>query len=130
LKSTAITVLIVFLLCQALPAQTRSGTVCIAPNSAEPPTRISPGGSYNPATLMLKIDKRQPIPWPHKESFKIEGLDLKERHLMVLISDGKRIQSFWFKFADFKSVDLCVAYDGYQGVQLGEAKDCPWCKCK
>ena len=130
MKSKVITVLIMILLCQALPAQTGGGTVCIAPNSTEPPTRFSPGGSYNPATLMLKIDKQQPVPWPHKESFKIQGLDLKGRHLMVLISDGKRIQSFWFKFADFKSVDLCVAYDGYQGVQLADAKHCPWCKCK
>lgn len=79
---------------------------------------------------MLKTDKRQAIHWPHNESFKIEGLDLKERHLMVLTSDGKRIESFWFKFADFNSVDLCVSYDGYQGVQLSEAKGCPWCKCK
>jgi hypothetical protein len=25
---------------------------------------------------------------------------------------------------------LCVAYDGYQGVQFGEAKQSPRCKCK
>jgi len=79
---------------------------------------------------MLKIDKQQAISWPHKESLKIEGLEFKKRHLVVLTSDGKRIESFWFKFADFKSADLCVAYDGYQGVQLREAKSSPWCKCK
>src|SRR5713101_6792731 len=110
-------VLTAFLLCLSLSAEPGSGTVCIAPNSVEPPTLVSPGGAYNPATLLLKIDKRKAIPWPHKESFKIEGLDLKERHLVVLISDGKRIESFWFRFADFKSANLCVAYDGYQGVQ-------------
>jgi hypothetical protein len=130
LRTTAIILLIVFLLCLTLAAEPGVGTVCIAPNSAEPPTRISPGGYYNPATLLLKIDKREAIPWPHKESLKIADLDLKERHLVVLISDGKRIQSFWFRFADYKHVDLCISFDGYQGVQLQEAKSSPWCKCK
>ena len=90
---------------------------------------ISPGGDYNPATLLFKIDKRKAVPWPHKESLKIEGLDLKERHLVVLISDDKRIQSFWFRFTDFKNADLCISFDGYQGVQLREAKGSQ-CKCK
>jgi hypothetical protein len=92
--------------------------------------RFSPGGDYNPKTLLLKIDKRPPIHWPHKEGVKIEGLDLKERHLAVLTSDGKRIQSFWFRFTDYKSTELCVAFDGYQGVQLQELKGALWCKCK
>jgi hypothetical protein len=130
LRTTAIILSIVLLLCPTVTAKPEAGTVCIAPNSAEPPTRISPGGSYNPATLLLKIDKREAIHWPHKESLKIQGLDLKERHLVVLISDGKRIQSFWFRFGDFKDVDLCISFDGYQGVQLQEAKSSPWCKCK
>src|SRR5712691_3269451 len=125
LRIRAIAVLVAFLLCHSVSAEPGSGTVCIAPNSVEPPTLVSPGGAYNPATLLLKIDKRKAIPWPHKESFKIEGLDLKERHLVVLISNGKVIESFWFKFSDFRSVDLCVAYDGYQGVQLREAKSSP-----
>ena len=130
MKTAAVLLLLSFLLAQTLSAGPGQGTVCVAPNSTERPTRISPGGDYNPATLSLKIDKRQAIPWPHKESFKIENLDLKARHLVVLTSDGKRIQSFWFRFADYKSADLCIAFDGYGGVQLQEAKGTPWCKCK
>jgi hypothetical protein len=111
-------------------AGTESGKICIIPNSDKPPTRISPGGSYNPATLMVKIDGRPAIPWPHKESVRIEGLDLKERHLVVLLSDGKRIQSFWFRFTDFKAADhLCMSFDGYQGVNL-QAENPPYCKCE
>jgi hypothetical protein len=131
LRVTAMTLLLVaFLLYPTYSAETESGTVCVIPNSEKPPTRISPGGAYNPATLLLKIDKRPAIHWPHKEIFKVENLDLKERHLVVLLSDGKRIQSFWFRFSEFKTADhLCISFDGYQGVNLQEANP-PYCKCK
>jgi hypothetical protein len=110
--------------------QTEFGTICVLPNSSNPPTRISPGGKYNPATLTVRIDKREPIPWPHKQSVKIESLTLNERHLVVLRSDGKRIQSFRFRFSDFKDIKLCLYFDGYQGVQLGDKHNALWCKCK
>lgn len=108
----------------------KSGTICVLPNSAEQPTRISPGGMYNPATLALSIDKGKPILWPHKRSVEIENLTLNERHLIVLTSDGKRIQSFWFRFSDYKQSRLCLYFDGYEGVQLGNGANALWCKCK
>jgi hypothetical protein len=108
----------------------RSGTVCVLPNSPEPPTRISPGGDYNPNTLTISIDTRPQIPWPHKHSIKIDDLDLNERHLIVLRSDGKRIQSFRFRFSEYKDTKVCVAFDGYQGVQFGDKYNTYWCKCK
>jgi|SRR5450432_1956305 len=106
------------------------GTICVLPNSPDPPTRISPGGEYNPATLTLTIDKREPIRWPHKEKIRFENMTLNERHLVVLRSDGKRIQSFWLRFSDWKGSELCLAFDGYQGVQLGDEQSALWCKCK
>jgi hypothetical protein len=113
------------LLVRTLPAETCRGTICVAPNSAAPPKVFSPGDEYNPKTLKLRIDKQPSMLWPHTESLKIEGLDLKERHLAVITSDGKSIESFWFRFSDYKSANLCVAFDGYQGVQLQEAKRSP-----
>jgi len=89
----------------------------------------SPGFAYNPATLKFKIDKGDVVVWPHKENLKIEGLDTDERHLIVIISDGKRIQSTWFRFSEFKNMDLCFFYDGYGGIQLSQAKHSV-CKCK
>ena len=130
MKSAIRVITILLLSCHVLYGQSERGTICLAPNSPEPPTRISPGGDYNPATLSLSIDKGKPILWPHKESIKIDGLNLAERHLIILTSDGKRIQSFWFRFSDYKSTDLCVDFDGYQGVRLQEKKYSPWCKCK
>ena len=99
MRLSAQLVLLILVACPLLPAQSGRGTVCVAPNPSEPPKLVSPGGYYNPATLTIQIDKRQPIKWPHKESVQIGDLDLSERHLIVLTSDGKRIQSFWLRFS-------------------------------
>jgi len=107
-----------------------AGTVCVLPNSADPPTRISPGGEYNPATLKLSIDKQTPIAWPHKQPVRIEHLALSGRHLVVVTSDGKRIKSLWFRFSDFRDPKVCIYFDGYQGVQLGDRHSTYWCRCK
>jgi hypothetical protein len=106
------------------------GTICVLPNSLNPPERISPGGEYNPATLTISIDQRPPVPWPHKKTLRIEDIPQAGRHLITLRSDGKRIQSFWFRFSDYKDTTLCVSYDGYQGVQFGDKHTAYWCRCK
>jgi hypothetical protein len=111
-------------------ANVSGGAVCVLPNSPEPPTRISPGGEYNPATLTLRIDKRESIPWPHKKPVVIDGLGLEDSHMVVLTSDGKRIQSFRFRFPEYHDAKLCISYDGYQGVQLGNRTNALWCKAQ
>jgi hypothetical protein len=108
----------------------QTGSICVLPNSPEPPTRISPGGEYNPKTLTLRIDKQEAIHWPHKQPVLIDGLDLQTSHLVVLTSDGKRIQSLRFKFAEDDDARLCIYFDGYQGVQLGNNKNADWCRVK
>jgi len=117
---------------QTTPAKANNeqGSVCVLPNSPEPPTRISPGGEYNPKTLTLRIDQQEPIRWPHKRPVLMDGLDLQANHLVALTSDGKRIQSFRFKFAEDDDAKLCIYFDGYQGVQLGNKKNADWCRVK
>lgn len=115
---------------QTKPMESHDGSICVLPNSPEPPTRISPGGEYNPKTLTLRIDGRSPTAWPHKQPVVLDGLDLVTNHLVVLTSDGKRIQSFRFKFAEDDDARLCINYDGYQGVQLGNKKNADWCRVK
>lgn len=122
--------LLVGLLLYPTCSATEGGTLCVIPNSEKPPTIISPGDAYNPSTLLLKIDKRLAIHWPHKEIVKINGLDLRESHLVVLYSDGKRIKSFRFRFADVTAANhVCITFDGYQGVGLLDANSAN-CKCK
>ena len=108
----------------------KSGSICVLPNPLEPPTKISPGGAYNPDTLTVRVAEQESIRWPHKKPVLIDGLDLQEQHLVVLTSDGKRIQSFRFKFSEYHDAKLCMYFDGYQGVQLGNRTDALWCKVK
>jgi hypothetical protein len=114
----------------AVEMNSGAGSICVLPNSPEPPTRISPGGEYNPQTLTVHVDHKKLISWPHKEPVLIEGLDLRKRHLVVLTSDGKRIESFFFKFSKSDDARLCIYFDGYQGVQLGNQTNALWCKVK
>lgn len=110
----------------------KTGSICILPNSPEKRSRISPLFIYNPDTLTIRIDKRQPIPWPHANSVLIDELDLRERHLVLLTSDGKPIQSFRFSFSEVHNDDakLCIYFDGYQGIQLENDKKADWCRVK
>jgi hypothetical protein len=109
---------------------TNDASICVLPNSPERPTRISPGGQYNPDTLTVGIDKREAIRWPHKTPTIINGLDLQANHLIVLTSDGRQIMSTRFKFSDYNDARLCAYFDGYQGIQLGNTSDALWCKVK
>lgn len=117
MRATA-ALLITLLVCSILQAQQKVGSICVVPNSSERPARFSPGGDYNPATLLLKIDQKEAIPWPHQKPVRIKDLTSEDPHLIVLTSDGKRIQSFRFRFSEYPSAELCMSFDGYQGVQL------------
>lgn len=65
-------------------------------------------------TLMFSIDNGEKAPWPQKTGLKIEDLSLEEKHLIVVYSGGKPIQSFRFRFADYKENELCLLFpSGY-----------------
>jgi hypothetical protein len=129
MKSTA-TAFLALLACPVLYGQSPSGTICVAPMSPERPTLGREGGFYNPATFTMRIDKGKPIAGPHKDFIQIGELELNKRHLVVFTSDGKTIQSIWFRFSDYGSSDLCLSFDSYLLVQLKDKKQSPWCKCK
>ena len=121
-------------LCQIAPAQAGGGTVCVAARAATQfwGQVIPPTGEVSSGGLGVKIDKHPTVPWPQRNSLKIGVLDLNERHLLAIIdAGGKSVESVWFRFSEYKSTDLCMAYDRYQGIGLQEAtRRTPWCKCK
>jgi|SRR5712692_1768149 len=127
LRPTAIALLIAFLLCPAFSAESEHGSVCVAPVPVEPPsTAATPELFCHSGSLSLKIDKQQAVPWPHKESLKIEGLDLTQRHRVMILCDGKPQQSFRFRFSEFKTKQPCLFInDLYQTAQLWESKQSP-----
>ena len=112
-----------------LSGQAQDGKVCIAPISSEPPRLASDGGMYNPANLSVKIDTGKLMLWPHRESIPVNDLKLDQRHLVSVFSDGKRIQSLWFRFSEYGN-DLCPTYDAYDLILLRERKSSRECKCK
>jgi len=115
-------------------AQSATGTVCVAARAATPfrGQVIPPAGPVDSGGLRVRIDKRRAIEWPQRNSLRIKGLDLNERHLLAVIgANGKSVESVWFRFSQYNSTELCMAYDGYQGIGLQTAtRQTPWCKCK
>jgi len=86
-NSTAIALLIALLACPAFSDATAHGWLCIEPWGVKPLTnRFTRCGSGN---LSLRVDAQRTVPWPRKESLKIEGLDLTESHLAVAICDSQ-----------------------------------------
>jgi len=132
---TALAVLtLVLLVSISANAQQSTGSVCVAARIDDPffkePATL-PNGEINSHGLKVRVDKRPVEEWPRRKSLKIKDLDTGEQHLLaVLDSSGKPIESVRFKFSEYKSTDLCMAYDGYQGIGLQEAtRRSPWCKC-
>ena len=113
---------IAFLLCSAFSAESEQGSVCVAPVPVEPPsTAGTPELFCHSGNLSLKIDKQQAVSWPHKESLKLESLDITQRHRVTILCDGKPQPSFGFRFSNFKTKQLCLFInDLYQTVQLWE----------
>ena len=105
------------------------GSVCIVPMAEKPDPRSAPGLFCGSEKLSLKIDAKV-MPWPIKESVRIDALDAAARHRVVILCDGKPQQSFAFRFSEFKATELCLFLsDLYKTAQLREVKRSPWCKC-
>lgn len=132
MKTVTTALFLLFLHPPLVYGQSARGTVCVGPVSPERPTIGRMGGFYNPATLTVRIDKGQPIVGPHKDCIEIGDLDLNKRRLVVVSSDGKPIQSLWFRFSG-GSTFLCLMFDSYDFItlnDLSQKKYVPWCKRK
>ena len=117
-----------------MAAQQTTGSVCVPARVDDPfwkePATL-PDGQINSHGLRVRIDKRPATAWPNRKSLKIDKLDRKERHLLVVFSsDGKPIESVRFRFSEVKSAGLCMTCNEYPGLGLQEStRRTPWCKC-
>jgi hypothetical protein len=122
----AVVVVIVLLSELPISAEPKTGMLCVIP---DPPGCCALATvSFDLKTLMFRIDNGKKTPWPQKMGFKIEGLSLGEKHLVVVYSGGKPIQSFRFRFTDYKETELCLLFDGYGGPDLRHMSKL--CHCK
>jgi hypothetical protein len=119
------------LLSRASAEDPGSGTVCVASRVNDPWYKVAPPDATSTRGLSVRIDKRAPVPWPRLKCLRLGDLDLQDSHVLVILDvNRKPVESVRFKFSSFKKADLCMSYDGYQGMQLGEAtRQTPWCKC-
>src|SRR5579871_4003828 len=107
-----------------------SGSVCIAPVPETPDPRSAPGLFCASEKLSLKIDAKA-MPWPMKDSARIDALDAAVRHRVVVSCNGKPQQTVDFRFSAFGTAQLCLYLnDLYKTVELQDVKRSPWCRCK
>jgi hypothetical protein len=126
------TALLICLISRGSVAQSDRGMVCVASRADDPWWKVSVPEATNTRGFRVRIDNRPALPWPKKESLVLGDLDPNERHLLVAMDgSGKPVESVRFRFSQYKSTDLCMTYDGYQGMQLQEeTRHTPWCKCR
>lgn len=135
MKTGLMTLMLVLLVSISGAAQQGTGSVCVAARIDDPffkaPATLA-NGEINSHGLKLRVDRRPVEEWPQRKGLKIDGLDTTERHLLVVLdSHGKPVESVRFKFSDYASSDLCMFYDGYQGIGLQDlTRHTPWCKCR
>jgi hypothetical protein len=114
--------------------QTETGTVCVASRVDDPFWKEEPrlsNGKVNTHGLRFRLDKQLSQEWPVSKGLEISGLDVSVRHLFVVLDAGKPIESLRFTFSGYKSRNLCLTYDGYQGIGLQDvSRHTPWCKCR
>lgn len=113
-------------------AQSQSGTVCVAPAPlGQPVTSPAHELMCHSGNLSLRVDQKQAILWPHKNSLRIASLDDTRDHQIRIFCDQKIQQSLSFRFSEFKSNRLCLFIsDLYQSAQLWESSRSLSCKCK
>jgi hypothetical protein len=108
------------------PAEPKTGMLCVIPDPPGCCNRVTIRFDLN--TLMFRIDNGNKTQWPQKVGLKVEGLSLGEKHLVVVYSGGKPIQSFRFRFTDYNESELCLLFDGYGGPDLRHMSKSCGCK--
>jgi hypothetical protein len=126
IRCFAMIILIGFSVASSSSAAPETGMLCVIPNP--PSTQQFANVPFDQKTLMFRIDNEKKTPWPQQMGSKIEGLSLSETHLVVVYSWGKPIQSFRFRFTDYKETELCLLFDGYGGPDLRHMSRL--CHCK
>lgn len=120
----------IVLLCSlsALPTSggPKTGTICVIPDPPGCCEQVTI--PFDHKSLVFRIDNGSKTPWPQKVGLKIEGLNLDEKHLVVVYSRGKPLQSFRFSFTDYKETELCLLFDGYGGPDLRHMSKSCGCK--
>jgi hypothetical protein len=116
-------------------SKTAAGSICLAP--FESPTSgekslANPAGGNRVSTYSIQVDKMSPVVLSNERPVRISSIGTGRKHLIKIIGDGKIVESFWFKFGEFKTKDLCLFFNSlYETWSLWDGKEGrAICKCK
>ena len=119
--------------------QSNSGRLCLAavPEPTNDMKSLSnPAGGNPRVTYSVQVDRQEPVELSLDDVLWIETLGLSDRHSIVIRADGKRLESFFFRFNNvpFKNQakpDLCLylnaLYLTWHLVPVEQTGD--WCNC-
>jgi hypothetical protein len=130
-----ILVLLSWLAVASFGDERETGTLCLAP-LRNAPIAIYPPSGRSPFCLItgkakVKIDNRQSLDWPNDKELKIAGLDLAGPHRIVIVCDGKPVQTFRFRFSQKDNKRVCLLINDFYGwAQFFEPKGALGCPCK
>jgi hypothetical protein len=106
--------------------QAANGTICIVAVPPDPDPR-----AYISEHFGVRLDQGPWVAVSATKTTRVVDLHTGSKHL-VSIRDGKRVvESFWFRFDDYKSRDLCLWYKSwYQTWSLSDAaQQGRMCRC-
>jgi len=87
------------------PAVPSHGTICLAPVKDDG----DPRGYYS-EHFSVRVDDGDWFDVPSDKPFSIGELATQEKHLVSVRDGDITIESFWFRFEQYESPDLCLWY--------------------
>ena len=82
-----------------------AGSICLAPVKDDGDPR-----GYFSKEFGVRVDDGRWVSVPFDAPKRISGLEPKGKHLVSVRDGGMTIESFWFRFDNFESRDLCLWY--------------------
>jgi hypothetical protein len=109
-----------------------TGSVCVA--AVEPPnggekSLANPAGGNRVQHYSIRIDDLPLVHTAPDKGFRTAPLEYSKKHVVRVFGDGKPVASFYFKFSEFKSNELCLFFNSlYETWQLWDMKSTgKWC---
>src|SRR5208337_4015658 len=98
----------------AAASDTPRGSVCIA--SVTPPapgmkSLANPAGGNEVKVYTIKFDDLPPLRGFPDRSVEVPPLPLAGKHAVKVFGDGKQVASFYFRFSDYATNDLCLFFN-------------------
>jgi hypothetical protein len=108
-------------------AESSNGTICVAsvPRPTLGETSLgNPTGGNRVFAFSVQVDDGPSHPTSQEKGVKIAGVSVKVRHLIKIRSQNRLLHSFYFRFAEYKSKDLCLWFKPlYETWSLWPAKE-------